>query len=323
MAEKIIFLAEGNKISGPNTWKNGLIAHIRKTGTDAEEIDALNFKSLSKIPKLLHARTLHSYSINGLNMLFMILAKLLNRKIVFTVHGDVFAEKQSKKGLKRLLWIPLYKITFSLANTITYPSEFTKEKITNQFKNVRDKSAVIYNGIDIPRKKAIHRVNKVKNVICITNFNYPDKTRGVDTLVKVASKFDDEFKIKILGDGKLFDEYKKRYQSNNIIFLGRQPINNYLTNADLLIHPTYLDNLPYVILEAVSSSVPVIAFKIGGIPEMLCDISLVDPDAEALYRKFKLISENRLDLSEMVSKNNKILKKFDWNLVATKYAEIY
>lgn len=58
--------------------------------------------------------------------------------------------------------------------------------------------------------------------------------------------------------------------------------------ADVLVHPAPVDNYPNTIAESLACGTPVVAFRTGGIPEMLVTEAcgrLVDPiDAEALHR---------------------------------------
>ena len=51
----------------------------------------------------------------------------------------------------------------------------------------------------------------------------------------------------------------------------RGDIPDVLDATDVLIHPAYADAFPTVLLEAMSSSVPVVATAVGGIPEIVGD----------------------------------------------------
>jgi glycosyltransferase involved in cell wall biosynthesis len=44
-----------------------------------------------------------------------------------------------------------------------------------------------------------------------------------------------------------------------------------LSRADVFVHPSTIDNCPFVILEALSLGVPIIATRVGGIPELIED----------------------------------------------------
>jgi glycosyltransferase involved in cell wall biosynthesis len=51
----------------------------------------------------------------------------------------------------------------------------------------------------------------------------------------------------------------------------RGELESYYTSSDFLIHPTLDDALPTCILEAFQHGVPVIARKVGGVPELVDD----------------------------------------------------
>jgi glycosyltransferase involved in cell wall biosynthesis len=46
---------------------------------------------------------------------------------------------------------------------------------------------------------------------------------------------------------------------------------NYYAAADLLLFPSMADNLPIMIQESMAAATPVLAFRTGGIPEMIDD----------------------------------------------------
>src|SRR5205085_6702039 len=71
-----------------------------------------------------------------------------------------------------------------------------------------------------------------------------------------------------------------------------------LPGCDLFVHPTFADALPTVVMEAMASSLPVIASRVGGIPEMIDEGKtglLVPPDdIDALERALRSMLEKSL-----------------------------
>ena len=96
--------------------------------------------------------------------------------------------------------------------------------------------------------------------------------------------------------------------------------------ADLLVHPAPIDNLPNTVAESMSCGTPVLAFKTGGVPEMVADgISgwLVDKVCEDLLIQ-NLLSILKLrkykDIRYSVQQHAR--KLFDSKLVANQYLKI-
>ena len=80
--------------------------------------------------------------------------------------------------------------------------------------------------------------------------------------------------LHLMGDGPLFKEIKESVRQKNlqksVFFHGgvRDPY-PYLNGADLLILPSLVEGLPAVLLEAMYCKIPVIAFDVGGISEIV------------------------------------------------------
>lgn len=110
--------------------------------------------------------------------------------------------------------------------------------------------------------------------------------------------------FQVIGDGKLLDKLKqqaKDYQLSpeELIFCGNQPdVVPFYQNADLLVLTSKFEGTPNVILEAMACGLPIVATKVGGIPEIVSDKCgiLVNPEnkAELFESVKKLILDKSL-----------------------------
>jgi len=96
----------------------------------------------------------------------------------------------------------------------------------------------------------------------------------------------------------------------------------------MLVLPSYSEGLPNVILEAMSSSLPVIATSVGGVPEMIKDRVnglLISPgDTEALKEKILLLLKNPELCREMGKVNrNLAVQNYDIEIVGKDLIHIY
>jgi len=117
----------------------------------------------------------------------------------------------------------------------------------------------------------------------------------LDALVPLFRQFPDLHMI-FLGIGPLFDEVQTRARRLfgesdylRIHFMGAQNPGAYLAISDLVVLPSVRDSFPLVTLEAVAAGKEVVAFRVGGIPEIantLPGVHLVTPkDPMAFARK--------------------------------------
>lgn len=105
--------------------------------------------------------------------------------------------------------------------------------------------------------------------------------KGLFTLLKAAKKMmhhNSRLMIKIVGDGPIRNELLERARSDglkNVIFLGYMNHDNLYREVRksiaAVLPSEWYDNYPMSIIETFAIGVPVIASRIGGIPEMVKD----------------------------------------------------
>ena len=111
-----------------------------------------------------------------------------------------------------------------------------------------------------------------KNFVCISNYI---ETKGLQELVECFKHKElRSLNLTIYGEAyeKAFLNKLKNIASDNVVIDGpvqREELPDILHNYDCLIVPSWNEGQPIIILEAMSSGLPVISTNVGDIPNML------------------------------------------------------
>ena len=128
--------------------------------------------------------------------------------------------------------------------------------------------------IPLPLDPGIRQVNMVKNkqhklVTIFAARNDPIK--GGEILLKAIKGMNEELSRKILFKffGFISDSNLENVQFND--FVNRDILRMEMYSANIMVVPSYFDNSPNIIYEAMAMGMVVIASKVGGIPELIED----------------------------------------------------
>ena len=122
------------------------------------------------------------------------------------------------------------------------------------------------------------------------------QTKGLNYLIeaaKILTEKNPDLKFVIIGEGparKSLESQIKKYQlEDKILLTGKVPqAHRYLKAFDLLVLPSVKEGLPYIILKAVAIAVPLVATRVGGLPEVVDHNFLVEPkNPQALAAKIE------------------------------------
>ncbi|MGH7884686.1 MAG: glycosyltransferase family 4 protein [Thermodesulfobacteriota bacterium] len=163
-----------------------------------------------------------------------------------------------------------------------------------QFDEVIDKVHVVYNGLDPSdfSKSGVKELLRSEydippETIVIGNTGRVVKRKGYKDFINIAkqildeSDYENKVKFVIVGDTPYFfpinhlnelKEYAKKLGiEENFIFTGyKKDVKPYLKDFDIFVIPSnYPDPFPRSLIEAMSFSLPVIGFRIGGIAEAI------------------------------------------------------
>lgn len=261
-------------------------------------------------------------------------------KIVSTEH-DPFPLKNLKNSLK--------KGYLKKTDHTIMVSEPNKEMWIKLYPFIKNKTSVVHNGIDIQafEKHLIHFSTQDKTKIRTKHFkansdNFVILTvaalhprKGLDTLIKSFTKTGEAFpkaKLIITGEGPqrptLEKLIKKLSLDNKVVLTGQQENIPYLMkSADMFVLPSDKEAFGLVLLEAMTTGLPIIASNVGGIPDIIKNNKngiLVNPgNADELSEKMIKLITNKALREKLAYVGHHDVKEFDAEIMAKKTAQIY
>jgi L-malate glycosyltransferase len=197
--------------------------------------------------------------------------------------------------------------------------------------------AVIGNGLPpavfAQTRPALERTPGVLRVGMIARMNTPSKNHR--TFLRVAALLRDKFpsaEFVLVGDGPLRPELEREAATlgvtGNVVFLGdRRDIPAVLASLDLSVLPSASESLSNAILESMAAGVPVVAYRVGGNPELVSQDrgALVAPgNEEALASAVeRLLRDARMRADLGRNARQFTLANFSLDQIRKNYEDLY
>jgi glycosyltransferase involved in cell wall biosynthesis len=299
------------------------------------------FKFLYLLFKARHFDVVHlnSSKIGGLGSLAARLSGV--PKIIFTAHGWAFNEDRS--FISRAIIKIAYWVTMVLSDTTIAVSENIKSRVIG-WPFISNKIKVVHNGVReidfyekvIAREKISAINSNIKNEkFLIGTIAELHPIKGLDILIDSAKEItkDENVQFIIIGDGHIRQELEEKIKfanlENRVILLGfLDNAAKYLKAFDLFVLPSRSEALALVVLEAGLAQVPVIASRVGGIPEVISSDKfgkLFDSEnVSQLSNAIKSSIENYEDTKQTaVDLSQRVKEKFNFQQMLDKTTSLY
>lgn len=220
-------------------------------------------------------------------------------------------------------------------------SKWSKKQVVNE-KNLEPYSIrVIHNGIDPSRFNPWRKKEAKSHFPKLVDIDAPKVLylsrlvgkKGVDILMRAIPKILKSTDAHFIFAGPGKDSYFKKYNLSNkrYTFLGY--VDHELTPslyalADIFVLPSFYENFPISVLEAMASEIAVVATNVGGIPEMITPgyngVLIPPKDIDSLANALIMLIEND-HLRKKMGRNARktVLRKFTWEKTAKLTVEYY
>lgn len=216
---------------------------------------------------------------------------------------------------------------------IVTPSKWLAEKVSQSVLKNKPIS-VIYNGIDtkifqpLPKKQCREELGLPQNkkiTLIVAKRGQSNPWKGGNYTQKIIEAYNNRPDIYFVDLGG--DENKVVPNIKTISYVNDQEtLVKYYSAADMLLYPSIADNCPLVVLEAQACGLPVVAFKTGGIPEIVAhkETGYIAgyKDTQDLINGIKYCLENN---PETMSQNSvkKAFSEFSLDNMVNQYINLY
>ena len=321
--------------------ENGLLFALEKKGINTRHLrylrrsinpffDCLGFFEIKKLIKIEKPDILFLCSSKAgfLGSLAGKSAKL--PKVIYRIGGWTFNDPWP--NWKRKLYIWLEKSSAKWKDYIINNAESDKQQAIKLGIKPKKGILTIYNGIDADkleflnkkdaRKEIFRRSTQIKSQQ-VENTQINAENQRVSAIVGTIAN---DYPTKGL---KYLREIEGKLQDIKLVILSNIPdAYKYLKAFDIFVLSSVKEGFPWVVLEAMAAEVPIIATKVGAVPEIIQNNEngiLIEPKSpKAIIDAVKLLMDNK-DLMRKLAINGRktVIEKFNLEKMINRYVELF
>lgn len=282
------------------------------------------------------AKLFHLNAFNFSDVIIALFLKVLRKRIIFQMHGNIhFRFKSVKRLLESLRLTVVDNLLALLADRIVFITEAQGKHFQGYCLrpgNLAKKSRVIHNAIEPEiilshQSRAQHADSPgTFKVIYVGRL---EETKGIHDLLRLAKALEDSgIFFMIIGSGKDF-QYPE-HPPSNVLFVGNVPnseLMSYYDQAQIFILPSYSESFGIVILEAMARGLVILASDLPCLREYLQEgingFFFAAGDIEAMKQRILYIRDNTKLRQEIGCNNLRDVHRFTVAQQAEQFRKLY
>lgn len=270
-----------------------------------------------------------------LPLLAFILSRYWKVPLVISISGGDIPDRLDPQPGR--IWSISKEIVEPVIIRADWINTFSKDlvKLTKNTISELSKISLIYAGLDLGKIRKIRKYQSKQPYIL--SLRRLDPSKGVDITIKAfakISKKNTNIKLIIVGDGterkKLESLVEKFKIKNRVKFTGKLSLEKSLSllkGALLTVVPSISEGGGLINLEAQACRCPLIASRVGGIPEYAREnysaLMFKIGDVNELANKIQIIINDKSLRHQLIINGGKYVKKFSWDNILDKYLSGY
>lgn len=248
-------------------------------------------------------------------------------RLVHTVHSV------AQKECGRIDQI-INKYFYKFCNVVPVAlSKLVQDTVCEVYNRKSNETPIIYNGINLDKceRKSEYQLNQKIRILHIGRFADVKNHRGLIEAFDIFQKKYKNSELLLIGEGELRNSMEAMVDqldlANKVKFLGlKSEVCSYLKHSDIFVLPSFYEGIPMSLIEAMGTGIPIVATKVGGIPDMLeseKNALLVDVNSEMIANACERIVEDHF-LREKIGSNALVAaEEFSSIKMANEYIKVY
>jgi glycosyltransferase involved in cell wall biosynthesis len=198
---------------------------------------------------------------------------------IYTPHGGSL--HYPLDTLKGAFYSRLERALMNSTDLFLFESAFARDTYQRTIGTPRGLVRCVFNGVTADEFDPIVKADDATDVVYVGEFRH---IKGADLLIDAVARLRADGKsvtLTLAGDGEEMPALKAQVQRLGLTeaarFIGHVKARFGFSKGGLLVVPSRGDSMPYVVIEAAAAGIPMVAAKVGGIPEIF------GSDADALF----------------------------------------
>lgn len=254
--------------------------------------------------------------------------------IIHGLHGNALDAFSSKLLNKIFLYSERIAGTFTDAHisvSSILSQNYIKQKIGKSEKYFTVRSGMDLTSFSVDKDSVFMDKRRELGInnddFVVLNISRLEPLKGHPLLLRAFKLLENNTKnsrltLLIVGEGKekdrIYEEINELGLANNVILKGyRNDIPEILAISNILVHTSYREGLPRVMVQAATAGIPIVAFNVDGIPEIITDGFngyLIEPgNVEQLADRMNIYLNNP-ELLQVHGNNGKKIVKNRWTI---------
>ena len=226
----------------------------------------------------------------------------LRRPVIYTEHWSAFLPEGGDR-----LSAPMRlaaRLALRSADLVLPVSEALRKELARLAPRTRMR--VVPNAVD---ENVFHPGGRAEPRRLLTAGLLNDGRKGLDLVLEALARKDGDLRLEIAGDGEMRAEYERLAGSlglDGVVsfrgLLSKPELAESMRDSELFVLGSRWENNPCVVLEALASGLPVVANRVGGLPELIDETNglLVEaPDPEQFAAGIEEALERQFDRQEI------------------------